>query len=255
MKATWQLLRDAAELWYDRDGDRLAAVVSYYAVFALIPLMLAIVTLVGFFFGEAVVADVLRGWGSVLGQDLVALLQEAVANLRELSSGFGVPVVGSLFFLGITIMGFNELAQGFHELWSIPHQGFRGFVKKSVSAILFILFLCVFVAVIAALASFVNGSGVARFSASVFLLAVLFAVAYRLLPYYKLPVVSALVGGAVASVLFTLTKLIIAYYVSFTPFPDLYGTAGLVVALLIWVFASAAIIYYGAAVAYVHAHK
>lgn len=255
MLSVWKLFKEAAHLWYDRDGDRLAAVVSYYAVFALVPLMLAIVTLVGFFFGQEVVAEVLRGWGAILGDDLVLLLQNAVFNLGQVASGHGVPL-GGLFFLGVTVMGFNELAQGFHELWSIPHQGFQGFLKKSVASMTFILFLCAFVAVSIVLIArihFLVDSALVKLLGSIALLTIIFTVVLRLLPYHKLPMKSIYVGGFVTAILFSISKILIALYASLTPFPGLYGAAGMIIVLLIWVFAAAAIVYFGAAVAYVHA--
>lgn len=257
MMPMWRIFKDAARLWYDRDGDRMAAVVSYYAVFALTPLVLALMTLVGLLFGEEVVGEVLLSWGQFLGHDILTLLQTAVLNLRAVSGEIGVPVViGSLFFLGVTIMGLNEYAQGLHELWGVPHRGFRGWVRKNVSSVLFIVFLAVFVALFVGITEKLNVIGMpflVGFFTTFILLTTLFAVSYRLLPYYKLPTTSVILGGGVSAALFMLSKFLVAVYVSATPFPDTYGTAGLVVALLIWVYVAAAVLYFGAAVAYVHA--
>ena len=268
MHQTWIVLKEAAVLWYDRDGDRNAAVVSYYLVFALVPLILAVVTLVGIIFGERFVIEVLTGWGTVLGPDLVGLIDAAVKNLRALSYEFSIPLVATLFFLGITIEAFNEFAQGLHTLWGVPYQGFKGYVKKCLSSVLFIIFLCVFVSLyitvgasVTAVSNTAAGNGIPGlflmstlgFVISLFFLTLLFAVAYRMLPRSSPPFGSIMVGALVSALLFSASKAMVALYLSVTPVPSLYGAAGLLLVLLIWIFASACILYFGAAVAYTHA--
>jgi len=270
MKRYWSVIVEAAQLWYEEDADRMAAVVSYYSIFALAPLILIIVTLVGIIFSEFFVAEFLVGWAAMLGPELIDLLKKAVGNLREISEGFSFPIISMLFLSSMTVIGFNEFTQGLHKLWGIPYQGIRGFVRKSISSILFVAFLSVYIT----FSITINTSiGIFRdifsninilvdilisslnFVVSVFLLTLLFSAAYRMLPKRSPNIKSVLVGGTVAAVLFVITKILIALYISITPVPTLYGAAGLLIALLIWIFASASILYLGAAVAYIHAGR
>jgi membrane protein len=73
---------------------------------------------------------------------------------------------------------------------------------------------------------------------------------YKLLPKSSPSWQGCVVGSSVSSIFFVLSKGSVNFYINGAHNPDIYGTAGLILVLLIWIFVLAAIIYYGASVAY-----
>ena len=251
--------KEAALLWYEHDADFMAATVSYYALFAVVPMIVLTITLMGFVFGREYVTEVLILWGSVLGTDLIALLTQAVGNLEGLSNGFAWPLFGVIFFSGMTVMAFNSLTSGLHTLWGIPHQGIRGWIKKCIQSILCISVIEVYVLTLFFLHRpenwlFQNSTGlllvILQISISIVASTILFSLFMRILPWERPSFKARLMGSFVASCLFVIAKILVAIYVTITPVPGLFGTAGVLLVLLIWVYVAVMIFYFGAAVAY-----
>ena len=243
-------LKDAAFLWYDKDADYMAATVAYYALFAIAPLILLTVTLLSLVFERDLIRDELLRWGAVLGPDVNTLLSQAVLNLSELSVGIGVPIFGALFFSGMVVMMCNTITSGFHSLWGIPHKGIKGWFLKSRNSILFLLVLELYLLVMIGSSFMTDSLGIGRIVFYFGATTALFSIMYRVLPWSAPSLLARLCGAAIASLLFTLAKVAVASYVAMTPVPGLFGTAGLMLVLLIWLYVIAGIIYYGAAVAY-----
>ena len=81
---------------------------------------------------------------------------------------------------------------------------------------------------------------------------VLIALGFGLLPLTAPSFKARLYGAVVATTLFLFTRTLVALHVATSPSPDIYGAAGLLFVLLIWIYISACIIYYGASFAYVY---
>lgn len=261
MKAFFETVWETAYLWYDKDADHMAATVSYYSLFAMVPFLLLTITIVGYLYGKDFIENTLLEWGSVLGPDVLNLLTHAIDNLETTADAFGFPIVGALFFSGMVVVLLNAFTSGLHKLWSIPHQGVRGWVKKSINAVFFIvvveIYLLFLVGLEAITSYLIDATGLAILLSLVkplfFIVAttVLFSLVYRILPWRGPSVSARLFGAFIASILFALAKSLVSLYVSATPVPGLFGAAGLMLVLLIWVYATAAIIYFGAAYAHV----
>lgn len=253
--------RAAARLWYDTDADQKAATVSYYMIFALVPLLLLSIAIHSVVFGKDFIIRSLYQWGDILGQDVLTFLTEAVTNLETISLGIGIPVVGVLFFTMMVIMMFNTFTSGIHGIWGMRHRGLYSWLRKCKHSVAFIVVFEIYLFCMLLLnmavpfvAEHLSLLVVVLFDAVIFLImtTVLFSLTFRILPWQSPAFKSRLWGSAVASVLLYMARSLVAVYVAITPVPSLFGVAGLLVVLLIWTFISTAIIYYGAAFAYVH---
>jgi len=248
------ILRASALRWYNHDADHLAAALSYYAPFALTPLILVSVTVLSYAYGANFAVDMLMIWGSILGPDMLALLSEAIANLRASTTGLQIPVVGSVFFFAMIIVAFNTITSGFHHIWEVPHTGVKGWLQKSWRSVVFVFVLQAYLMIVmGADGLFLQSDHLSYLpyvaSAIGFLATTwLFYLMYRFLPISPHSRRASLMGALVASVLLGVAKSIIALYVSMAAAPKLYDAAGLIVALLIWIYAAASIVYFGAAV-------
>jgi membrane protein len=259
MKYFFMLLIQATQLWYIKDSDRMAATVSYYGLFALVPLLFLSVVIASLLYGKVFVVDTLNNWGSVLGPELLGLLQVAVKNLEQLSVGFGWPIFGAIFFSSMVVVMFNTFSTGLTHLWGVSPRSFKNWLKKSCRSVVFII---VFEAYLLCLVLFNLGTQsllgdafMGQYILQLLILlvstTVLFTLAYRILPDLAPSRKACFFGAMVASVLFLVARLFVALYIAITPVPGLYGAAGLILALLIWLYTSTAVVYFGAAFAHV----
>lgn len=248
--------RAAALRWYDKDADHLSAALAYYTPFALTPLIFVSVTILSFVYGAPYTSEMLRTWGSVLGPDVLALLSEAILKVYSSSVEPSIPVIGTLFFFGMIIVAFNTVTGGFHQLWDVPHSGVRGWLRKSWRSVVFVFVLQAYLVFIMGVDGFLLAHASPAYASLVATLIAFFATSwlfylmYRFLPLEPHSRQASLVGAVVASFLLSLAKGLIALYISHATAPQLYDAGGLVVALLIWMYAAAAVIYFGASVVY-----
>lgn len=265
------LLKDAALLWYQKDGPRLAAALSYYAIFVLAPLLFTLITLASVVLPGVVVGSVLTLWGdAILGQGLTDVLMNAVDSIGGTANAFVAPTIGLVFLTAVSVVGLNELISGLHDIWGVPSQGTRGFVKKSIFSVVLIPLLAVLLVgavVVTAFLTFTNTviattdvlpAGLAvlvHTIVSLILLTVLFTLLYRLPPQIPVRWGSAFRGGFIAAILFMVVKVLMELYVTLNPIPGIYGAASSLIVLLLWIYVGGMVFYYGAAFARAYATR
>lgn len=251
------LVFNSAKLWYLQDMKSYAAAFSYYAPLAILPLLLISITIVGTIYGESVTKQIITNWGLVLGQELIEIIRSAIGNLQSEADTFGIPLVGILFFTIASILALNVLSGGFHKLWKVEKRGLVNWFFKSLRSILFVLILQVYLIIIIGFEIFMtltNLKGDVLLSL-IFLFvstAAFFAILYRFLASSAPSWQACIIGASIASVLFVISKSTINVYITNLSGLNLYGAAGLILVLLIWIYVLASIIYYGAAVAHIY---
>ena len=251
----FDLIIRSAKLWYFSDMKSYAAAFSYYAPLAILPLLLFSITFVGFIYGESFTKQIITNWGLVLGQDIIDIIRSAIENLKTEADTFAIPIVGIIFFASASILTLNVLSNGFDKLWKVEKFGFINWIKKSLRSILFVLIFQLYLVVIIAFEifmSFTNLKGDILLSL-LFLFTstgILFFLLFRFLTSSAPSLKACLFGALVSSVLFIISKSTINVYIANLSGLNLYGAAGLILILLIWIYVLASIIYFGASVAY-----
>lgn len=251
------LLFEAAKTWLDKSSGFYSAAFSYYAPLAVIPLIVFSIYVVSFFYGTNFTNLVFSSWGSVMGDDLLNLIRQAVSNLNTETGSQNIPVLAVTFFFGFYVTAFNVLAEGFEKLWGITGSGFKNFISRSLRSIIFLFALQIYLIFTVGLEFFVApavfGTGV--YISQLLLLVstlLLFAALYKFLVRSSPSWRACLMGSMVSSFLFVIIKILVNIYIVTTPALNLYGAASILLILLVWVYVLAAIIFYGAAVAGVY---
>lgn len=260
MKIFLNEIKQAGNLWYDKDADHIAAAVSYYSVFGLVPFILLTYVLTGWFLGREVIVRKMTEWGSILESDVIGALAEAINNLESLSSNFTVPTFGVVFFSGMVIVMINTFSSGLMKIWGVEHKGFGGWLEKSGRSILYVVFLQLVIIFSIFSEYFIGKLEVITspvivwpvwFLLNYFTMAIVMLISYKGLTWKSPTWVSCWRGALIVSALFLILKIFIKIYVSITPFPGLFGAAGILIGLLIWVYATISLVYFGAAFSYV----
>ena len=251
-----KILLAAAKEWLSCDMSHYAAAFSYYAPFALIPLILVSVGVSGFFYGTTFVKNIFLGWGTVFGSDLVALIDIAVQNLDIEVHTYQIPIIAILFFCSVSILAFNVLAIGFKKAWGNEEKSVKSFFKQSLRSLMFILILQIYIIVIISTEGLLATlpyqahliSQLVWFST----ISAVFMLFYRFLVAKSPSTVACIIGGVTSGILFIFAKNLVTVYLEAKPVLTIFGAAGLILVLLIWVYVVACIIYYGAIVAHLY---
>ena len=247
--------------WFRKGAEQHAAALAYFIPFALAPLLLVSITLVGVIIGRKDVIALLERWGETIDPGLPAFMASTLTNFEVLTTSYTLPVFALLFFSVMILFSLNSLSSGLQKLWGVERFGLKNLFWRSGRSILFVLLFQVYLVVTILSNNFFGilgeTAGMPVFKALaqvVFFMCttLLIALGFGLLPLSSLSFKARLYGAVVATTLFLFTRTLVALHVATSPSPDIYGAAGLIFVLLIWVYISACIIYYGASFAYVY---
>lgn len=275
-KQTWRLLKSAFQQWNADNASRLAAALAYYTVFSIAPLMILVIAIAGIFFDQSAAKDeLLSQLQSLWGREGAQFLQSVLENANKPNdSSSWIASTTSVILLLVGASGvLAQLQTALNAVWNIeekPNQGLWGLLRKrllSFGMILGIGFLLlvslVVSAVIAGFSNFFNGIvpgldsviQLLNFLVSFGMTSLLFAMIYKFLPDVRIAWHDVWFGAITTSILFTLGKFIIGLYLGNSGIGSSYGAAGSVIVFLAWVFYSAQILFFGAELTQVFAHR
>jgi membrane protein len=263
--------KQAFARWNDHNAGRLGAALAFYTLLSLAPLLLFLVTMVAIVFGqEHAKWWIMQQVHQFVGNQGASAVQNLLQNAQQRSSGSLANLIGLATLLFGASGVFVELRDGLNTVLDLTEtnvSGWKGMAKSRlfsfgiVLAIGFILLASlVFSTVLAAIMRYFSQMvsfplpllEVINFLVSVYVIAGLFAVIFRYLPKDSIPWQYAWSGGMFTSILFTVGKQLLSIYLGIASVGSAYGAAGSLVAVVVWVYYSAQIFYYGAEVTWVH---
>lgn len=260
------ILKEAYNDFNEDNAIKLSASLAYYTIFSIAPLSVIIISLCGFFFGEEAVAGEFYGQiKGLVGHEAALQIQETIKN-TQLSGNTGIAMIVGVVVLLIGASGvFVEIQSSINYMWGLrakPRKGLRKFIQNrlmSFSMIGVMGFLLLVSLLANTFMDLLNDRLRAHFpDATVylfyvlnfvvvfFIITLLFSVIFKTLPDAKLGWKDAFTGSAVTAVLFMIGKLGISFYLGNSAIASAYGAAGSVVLILVWVYYSAIILYFGA---------
>jgi membrane protein len=266
IKTVWHVTLRVAQDWWEDNCLRLAASLAYYTALSLAPLVLLIVGLVGLVLGRERVAGQLAAQLESLmgpaGRELVT----SILTTSSPAGGTLATVVGLVTLLIGATAVFGELQTTMNLIWEVrpaPTGGVwagiwawlkaRVFSLAIVFALAFLLLVSLVVsAALAATAALVWGpeqtllSRLLELAVSLAVLTLGFALLFKYVPDAEIRWREVWLGGVVTALLFTLGKTAIGYYLGQASVGSAYGAAGSMVVLLVWVYYSALIVFFGA---------
>ena len=266
LKKIGNLLKETINEFIDDNALNLSASLSYYTVFSLPPLLIIIISLSGIFFGtEAVKGELFGQINGLVGNEAALQIQEAIKNVTLSSSSTFATIIG-IFILIIGASGvFVEIQNSINYIWGIkakPKKGFIKFLKNrlmSFSMIGSVGFLMLVGLIINSLMDVLNNRLAAYFPKDTvylfyalnliivfIIITILFTVIFKTLPDGNVVLRDCIVGASFTAFLFMIGKFAIGAYLGSSEVSSLYGVAGSVILILIWIYYSAIILYFGA---------
>lgn len=250
----------------DDNAIKLSAALSYYTIFSLPPLLIIIISLSGVFFGsEAVSGELFWQINGLVGNDAALQIQETIKNVKLSNSSSFVTIFGVVILVIGASGVFVEIQNSLNYIWGIkakPKRGFIKFIKNrliSFSMIGAVGFLLLVSLVINSLMDILNKKLITYFpNDTIYLfqilniliifiiITLLFTVIFKTLPDGKVMLRDCIIGASFTAVLFIIGKYAIGAYLGSSAIASVYGAAGSVILILVWVYYSAMILYFGA---------
>ena len=269
------LLKEAGSEWVDDGAMRLSSSLAYYAIFSLAPLLVIVVSIAGLVFGEeAARGQLAQQIATLAGTGAGEAIQSAVqSSAAQKATGALATVISTAVLLFGASTVFAELKDALNTLWGVVVKPGRPFLTLvhdrffSFSIVLAIGFLLLISLVISVLLAALGKYMSSRFQLppavwqawdfviSFVVVSALFAMIFKLLPNVRLGWRDVWLGAVGTSLLFTLGKFVIGYYLATSSIGSSFGAAGSVVIVLAWIYYSACILFFGAEITKVYARK
>lgn len=275
-KQVLRLLKDAFQEWNRDKASRLAAALAYYTIFSIAPLLILVIAIAGLFFDRAAVQEQIMGQlQALVGSNGAAFLQDVLENANRPGETSGW--IASLISIILLLIGatgvLTQLQIALNTVWNVearPEQGFRNIIRKRLLSLGMILGIGFIILVSLVLSSVIAGFSdyfqslapgldtliqVVNFLVSFGITTLLFALIFKFMPDVIVSWGDVWFGAIATAILFSLGKFIIGLYLGNSGFGSAYGAAGSVIIFLFWVFYSAQILFYGAELTQVFAHR
>jgi membrane protein len=261
----WRMAVELFRRWRKHDPFQLAAALAYYTIFSLAPLLIIAIGIAGIVFSrESAQYQVFQTVQDLIGLDGAKAIQEIIRSTGNERSGFLAAIIGVIVLLIGAGGVVGQLQVSLNKVWEIepnPTAGWWDIVRSRflsyalVLGIGFLLLVSLMVtAVLSAISRYVSGLVPALALLWPFIdmvisfgfVTVLFAIIYKVLPDVDVPWKDVWIGAAITSILFSAGKLAIGIYLGQSSISSSYGAAGSVVTILLWVYYSALIFFFGA---------
>jgi membrane protein len=269
-----ELITAAYSEWSEDNASRLAAALSFYAALSLAPLLIIVLGIAGFVFGrEAATGQLVSEMRVFFGYQRAQIFQDIIASANRPASGLVSTIVGTIVLLFGASGVFSALQDGLNTVWNVQRKGERGLVGVikdqflSFAMVFGIGFLLLVSLVISALLSALGDKlfggvtapaiavEIGNFILSFLFLTILFALMYKVLPDVEIAWNDVWIGAVITALLFSLGKLGLGIYLGRSTFASAYGAAGSFVVILVWIYYSAQIVFFGAELTQVYANS
>ena len=250
------------------DPVRLAGTTAYFVIFSVAPILIIITAVLGFVIDEGAVSDRLyEELDALVGAEGGAVIRNLVRNFQETERGRTGTIIGVGVFIFAATTFFGVLQRNLNFIWRVRSKPKNNLLKMlrdrllSFGLILSLGFILLVSLLIDAALAFLRDI-LTRFIAdyALFLIepinfvvsfgivTLIFALIFKFLPDVKIRWSVTWVGALITAALFTIGKYLIGFALARTNYDVMYGAAGSIVMLIVWVFYSSMILYFGAEV-------
>jgi membrane protein len=274
IKNIYYLLSQTVQEFINDKAIKLSAALSYYTIFSLPPLLIIIIGLCGYFFGaEAVRGEVFWQINGLVGKEAALQIQNTIKNVKLTDSNAFLTTVGIVILLVGASGVFSEIQDSINYIWGLVAKPERSFAKfmmnrlMSFSMIGSVGFLLLVGLVINSLTDLLNERITQRFPKDAYylfyftnliivfvIITLLFTLIFKTLPDGRIVLRDCLVGASFTAFLFMIGKFAIGAYLGKSSIASVYGAAGSIILIMVWVYYSAIILYFGAEFTKVYAH-
>lgn len=268
----WKLLKQTAIEWTEDKVPLHGAALAFYTALSIAPLLVLSLHVAAAVFGdEAARGEIERQVQSLVGQEGGQAVQAMLENANQPQSG----IVATILSVATLLFGasgvFGQLQDSLNTIWDVQAKssgGVWGFIRDrflSMAMVMGVAFLLLVSLLMSAVLSALGNysfqwpehlqliSRLINFAVSLTVFTGLFAMMFKYLPDVEIAWRDVWLGAIITSLLFAIGKYVIGLYLGQSALASAYGVAGSLVVLLVWVYYSAQIMYFGAEFTQVYA--
>ena len=266
IKKTLELVKQTFAGFSEDKIMKKSAALAYYTIFSLAPLILIIMWTVSFFFGQdASEGRIFDELNELVGAKAANQIQSVIHQLSlSEKSGFAIIVGVVTLIIGSTTV-FIEIQDSINAIWGVkakPEKGWKKMIVDRVlsfSIVIGLGFLLIVSLMVSTLVDILSGYlmqifpdsmailfGLINFGITFIIIAILFGIIFKFLPDAEIQWKHVRSGAIFTAVLFILGKYLISLYMQYMAPESAYGAAGSIIIILLWVYYTAAILYFGA---------
>jgi membrane protein len=259
----WRLLRETFDEWLADKAPRLGAALAFYSVLSIGPLLLIVVSVAGLAFGEdSVRLQLVTEIRNLIGDTGAQAIETIMTNSHNREAGIVATLIGFATLIISATGFFAQLQDALNAIWNVEskeNDHWTWFLKKRVLSFALIVgigfLLLISLVVSAALAAFggMFANVLPAFMLHSFNLAVsfavttfLFAMTFKMLPDAHIEWRDVWIGAAITALLFSVGKFFIGIYLGQSALSSTYGAAGSLIVVLVWIYYSTQIFFFGA---------
>ncbi|WP_301923827.1 YihY/virulence factor BrkB family protein [Ferruginibacter sp.] len=274
-KGLIEIFKCAFDGFSDDKVMKLSGSLAYYTVFSMAPLLIVIISLCGLFLGrEAVEGKIYSQLAGFVGSDTAAQLQDMIKNASLAGKSKMAAIIGAVTLLVGATSIFAEIQDSINSIWGLkpkPKRGWLKIVQNRVLSFSVVIGLGFLLLVSLSVSSVIDGfstrltahfPGVAIVVFYIFnilitfsVTSLIFGVIFKVLPDGDIKWKDVMAGAMATALLFMLGKFGISFYISKSQVGSTYGAAGSLVILLLWIYYSSLILYFGAELTKAYAIK
>jgi membrane protein len=267
MAAFGNMLRSTVNAWIDDNVPMHGAALAFYSILSIAPLFVIALAIAGALFGEQAAGGELNAQlRSIVSEDGAKTVQDLLAHTQQPGAGVWASLISLvLLFIGGSCV-FAQLQWSLNAIWKVrlkPGGGLRNFFVSRLLPFAMIIASGGLLVLSLVLSTILSGIGryfgaesllrAAELGISFLVVTLLFAMIYKVLPDVVIAWKDVWAGAALTAVLFTAGKFAIGEYLAYAGIQSSYGAAGSLVVLLLWVYYSSQILFFGAEFTQVYA--
>jgi membrane protein len=273
LRTIFEFVKQLASEWIDQDVSKRGAALAFYTFFSIAPLLVIVLAMAGFWFGEqAARRELFSQVSGLVGSEGAEAIQALVSAAQKPKTGAWATAI-ALVTLVVGATGvFVQIQDALNSIWSVrrvPGRGLRNFIKDRLLSFAFIVgvgFLLLVSLVISAGLSALNEFMVVltpvqtiwqgiNFLVSFGVITLLFALIFKVLPDMEIVWRDVWIGAIITALLFNVGKHLTGIYLGRSSVTSAYGAAGSLVIVLLWVYYSAQILFFGAKFTQIYSNR
>lgn len=270
----WHIVKNTFKDFTEDNAFQLGAALSFYALLSLAPLLIVLIGAAGLALGEQEAREKAVSQVQTLVGEQGAEVTRTILQNASMPRGSIIAIVIGVVTLLVGATGvFVQLQSALDQIWDVearPGLGIWGVIRTRLLSLLMLLLIgavllasLVVSAVLTTantyLADRIPGLSTAwsavNFVVSLLVTTLLFALIFKLLPDVQIRWKDVWIGALVTGFLFTIGKTLIGLYLGYSSVGSVYGAAGSLVALIVWVYYSSLIFFLGAEFTQVYARR
>ena len=252
----------------------MSAAIAYYAAFATVPGLLILMSLVGLVYGNNTATEIEQQVSQYVGEEAGAFVTAAVlVTTDRIAFGRGSAMLALVMMIAGSSAVFAELLTAMNTVWRVepkPGRGIRGVLRDRIWPFAMVVAVSGILLASLVLSSFIHAYSVyinrilpsAAFiwhyvdlAISFGVVTILFALLYKLIPDARVAWSDIWVGATVTAVFFAGGKYLFSLYLGTTAIQSVYGAAGSLFVILVWVYVSTSILLLGAEFTHIFAER